>query len=224
MAIISRKETERRLRAMARTTVDMERGIYQWPDGRKPLKPDGTPWVVKAEIARSAGYHGDSNQRNMEKWFTDPYYIKQLQIERRRRDFNMEEVLAAEENLPLAIAKGLLEILITRIATDPDSITTNQILSFAPQLHKYGLELAAAQGQLQQPRDDAKVANFNAFTGPILIDATAGQREHLLESAKTAAGERLAALQDAITTATIIEEHAYGGSDDAASEDDAVSG
>lgn len=205
MGIVGRKETERRLRIMARVTVDMERGIYQWPDGRKPFNADGSPVISKAEIARSAGYSGTSNQRNMDAWFGDPFYKRQCEIERARRDLNLAELMENEENLPLAIARGLFEILLTRMVTEPESITSSQILTFAPQLHKYGLELYAHE------LDEKKRASIDAgrtrLSESDVKDMTDEQREQALTVARETASGRVRLLESAVAKARAIEEH-----------------
>jgi hypothetical protein len=203
---------------MAKATVDMERGVYPWPDGRKPFRQDGTPIVVKAEICRAAGYNGDSNQRNQEKWFNDPFYLQQVALERARRDVNLQQIMAAEENLPLAIAKGLYELAIRRILTDPEAVSVSEAIAIATPLHKYGLELLAAEEeQLRRPRIDA-----GEFTDGTLYDMTDEQREQALALVKDQAAGRVRLLESAVAKARVIEEHAHAGSDELPGEDTAV--
>lgn len=215
MGIVSRKETEKRLKIMARTMVDMERGLYQWPDNRKPLRPNGTPVVSKAECARVAGYSGTNNQRNMDGWFNDPVYLRELELERARRDVNMDELIAHEENLPLALAKGLFLELLARIKNDPGSISVNNILTFAPQLHRYGLELAARMGELEEGdlTMKGKLDSFNAEVGGQVIDMNPSERARLVASTQAASNDRMAAVRAAVAKANVTEEWADARSD-----------
>lgn len=207
MGILGRKETERRLRVMARSMVDMERGIYPWPDGRKPLRPNGTPVISKAEVARSAGYSGTSNARNMETWFEDPYYLRELEKERARREVNMAEIVQFEENLPLAIAHGLFAELLVRLEHDPASISTNNILTFAPQLHKYGLELAVKMGAAGEEKViEAKVDRFNQHVGATVFEMNPTERAGLVASTQEASEARMAAVRAAVAKANVQEE------------------
>lgn len=212
MGIVGRKETERRLRIMVRSMVDMERGIYIWPDGRKPLRPNGLPVISKAEVARSAGYSGTSNARNMAVWFEDPYYLRELEKERARREINMDEIIQHEENLPLAIAKGLFMELLVRLRMDPGLISTSNILTFAPQLHKYGLELAIRQGVAdEKPPAPDKVGTFNATVGATVSFMNPSERARLIASSSEASEARMAAVKAAVAKANVQEErHADG--------------
>jgi hypothetical protein len=214
MGILGRQETERRLKIMAKTMVDMERGVYQWPDGRKPLRPNGDPVISKAECARAAGYSGVSNARNMAVWFEDPYYLRELEKERARREFNMEKLVENEENLPLALAKGLFIELLIRMQHDPGSITTTQILNFAPSLHKYGLELAALQDAFDAtPQIEGKLDDFNGKLTSNVYDMNQTERTRLLASTQDAQNVRMDAVRAAVAKVNVIEESADAGRD-----------
>lgn len=214
MGIVSRRETEKRLKIIAKTMVDMERGIYQWPDGRKPLRPDGSPVVSKAECARVAGYSGTSNARNMATWFEDPFYLRELEKERARREMNMGKLLDLEENLPLTISKGLFSELIVRILCDPGSISTHDILTFAPQLHKYGLELAALQEAIDtSPLIEGRLDDFNGKLASNVYEMNQTERARLVASTENAKNERMAAVRAAVAKANVLEEPADASGD-----------
>lgn len=214
MGIVSRKETERRLKIMVKTMVDMERGIYQWPDGRKPLRPSGEPVISKAECARAAGYSGTNNQRNMDGWVNDPFFLRELEKERARRELNMEKLLDLEENLPLTIAKGLFIELIIRMQHDPGSISVRDILTFAPQLHKYGLELAALQETIDtSPVIEGKLDDFNDRLASNVYDMNRSERQRLVASSEEAKNARMEDIRAAVAKANVLEESADASGD-----------
>lgn len=70
--------------------ADQQRGIYPWPKPKKP-KADGTYPVVKSQILKDLGITTDYHNQRQRIW-ENPFFLKALEVENRRRDLGIEKV------------------------------------------------------------------------------------------------------------------------------------
>jgi len=208
----SRVETEKRLRQMAIAAVDMQKGIYLWPDGLSPVKPDGKPRMSNRELLRVGGYDPQYKYGGRV-LFNDPFYKRQFDLELARRESRLPAIAAAEPCDILKMGRTMLKELEIRLEHDPSSFSTTQLLQFGPTFYKLGLELDARDGDTKNPgvlRDNTKLTQFNTFIGKIVQEMDPEERKDFIDVASRSAEERQDYIKSAIDAA------------DAAGEDDEV--
>lgn len=169
MARLSRRETKRRLRLMARATVAMELGAYEWPDGRHPVDSSGKGIVEKKELMRVSGYATSAHDGGRS-WFEDPYYLKHVALERANVAAGKDVTAYTPEDTVdgdrvLMVADKLLDILENRLLHDKDKFTTTQLLTFTHTYLKLGLDMLDRDGT----EDRRKVEKFTAFLGDTIV-------------------------------------------------------
>lgn len=71
--------------------VDMERGLYEW-QGTPPRNGDGSPRVVKRQILLDCDISPKYPQQNKYIW-EHPDFVSLVEMERRRRDTGIAEVV-----------------------------------------------------------------------------------------------------------------------------------
>jgi hypothetical protein len=72
--------------------VDMERGIYDWGERKQPRHKDGSYRVLKGRILKDLGLAENYGLASERIW-ANPYFLEDLEAERRRRDFGLEKVV-----------------------------------------------------------------------------------------------------------------------------------
>jgi len=212
MGRLPRSETKARLRVMARTTVDMERGTYEWPDDRPRVRPDGTPVVDKREILRVAGY--DPKGGGGKLLFDDPYYLRQCAYQRAKRDNYLPSVIEEDGVDPervLNLGVSMFLELEKRIAQDairgPDvkpNVTTNQLLVHSPAFIKLGLELRARE---EGARESPKLGHLHVSLGDTIVGLDPKDRERYLEGEQQRQTTRMDTLRAIIDAQNASEEN-----------------
>ncbi len=71
--------------------VDMKRGLYDWPKARKP-KADGTYPVVKTQILKDLDLDVNYHNQKVRIW-ANPYFLRAVELEERRRDLGIANVV-----------------------------------------------------------------------------------------------------------------------------------
>src|SRR5512137_3519 len=94
--------------------VDMERGLYKFPDGKQPRNGDGTYRVVKKQILADCGITQDYGQAGTKIW-GNPQFLALVEKERSRRDIGIADAVAELEQVtgPLTV---MGESIITKVA------------------------------------------------------------------------------------------------------------
>jgi hypothetical protein len=201
MAKLSRLETERRMRIMAKAKTDMLLGVYIWPDERESIDKQGLPVVSNREILRKGGY--SSNYKSPSKTiFADPYFEEQCRLEMERRMRFDERVTAFSPALLDTVIDGALNELDTRLRNDPTAFTKAELM----RLVEHFVPLRA-QSKLPE-KSNTRIDQLNAFLGSQVSVMTPPERERLVETSAKAADERTRDLQRLIDAATIVEEDA----------------
>lgn len=212
MPQISRRETKKNLRAMARAQVDMERGTYVWPDGRAPVDANGTPIVEKNELIRVGGYSTTAASHGR-KWFEDPYFERHVQLERDRRDGKLPVVAKREQvdgRRVLKLGKKMLDETERRLAETPEKFTNSQLLQYTTMYLKFGLELLAKTEDDDQ-RKTPPGRQFNTLLGDIVVNMDENELAHLKKTTEKSAVERMQAIQSMIDTQLNAKESADDG-------------
>jgi len=204
MATLPRKETERRLKLMAKTLVDMENGLYQWPDGRKPTRPDGSPVVSKAELIRVAGYKDTHSGRAYAAWFNDPYFKRQYALEKARREAAIPAIRDEGPINLLLLGRRMVDELLLRLKHDPDSVSSSQLLQFAPQFIDKGLEIEA-RGRASDGTTN-NIDQLNAVMGNLVVNMNADEREKFVTTAQDASAKRMQLIKGTIDAIEAREE------------------
>jgi len=216
MGRVPRHETKRRLRLMAKATVDMERGIYEWPDGRKPVKANGEAVVERKELLRVGGY-SEHYRLSGSILFSDPYYQRQCAYLRARMDKMLPAVFDEDGIDPERIlGLGLLMFTelekrvqadIVRGPEDHEKVTTAQLLQHSPAFLKLGLELRArAEG-----REKPGAQHLHLDLGDTVVNMRPEERDRLAETQQAYASARMDQLRAVIDAVSGREE---AGDDD----------
>lgn len=148
----------------------MERGAYEWPDGRHPVDSSGRPIVEKRELMRVASYSTSAHDGG-QKWFDDPYYIKHVALERANAAAGRDVTAYTPEDSVdgdrvLMIADKMLELLENKLVSEKDKFTVHQLLTFTHTYLKLGLDMLDRDGQ----EDPRKVERFTAFLGDTIVN------------------------------------------------------
>lgn len=205
MPALSRKETEKRLLRMAKAMVDMQQGIYKWPDGRKAVKTDGSPVISKVELVRVGGY-SSVRTGHQYRWFEDPYFKRQVALELARREANLPDVLEENPINLLKLGQEMVEEARRRLIACPEDFTVTQLVTFGPQCLKLGLEIEKEKDRGQGNGGPTKIDEINAFVGNTIVNMDPASREELVANAIDASDDRLAKLQQQIDALSAKEE------------------
>jgi hypothetical protein len=198
---------------MAKAKVDMLLGTYQWSDGRKPVRGDGTPVVENRELLRVGDYN--VNYKNGGRaLFDDSYFEKQVKLEMARRE-NYLEIAATEPiNEMIELSQLMFNELRSRLDADPSSFTTTQLLQYAPEWKERGQKLLGGQDDGDGPRAiNERMAQFNAFIGKTVVVMNDDERESFVDSAAQAHDARLDRIQKMIDAANALDADAEEPSD-----------
>lgn len=188
----TRQEIERRMRIMAKAKVDMLQGTYPWPDGRLPIKPDGTPRVSDQELLRIAGYSKDYRDPKGH-LFSDPYFLKEMRLELSRREKRTGLVLRVEPERLKRISTLLFDELENRLTNDPASFTNAQLLAATKEYYQSAKE---AEDSFDYPdRVSDKMSQFNSFISKNLVLMSGEEQERLQTSVNDAGKLRTDELQ-----------------------------
>jgi hypothetical protein len=124
---------------MAVIYCDMERGLYDWGSKPQPKTVKGEFRVVHSQILSDLGLNKGYHDAKNALW-ENPKFKQALSAERLRRDHGLMEV--AKE----------MEAVKERLESDPDELSTRELLQYGPQWVRLGLELdgKVKSGQTQK--------------------------------------------------------------------------
>ena len=199
-----RSEIERRLRVMAKAKVAMVLGLYEWPDGRSPILPNGAPRVSNRELLRLADY--SPRYKSPEKTlFSDPYFITAYKTEMARRESKSNALVAYDPNRVCHIRDLIWEELETRLTTEPESFTRSELLQFGVKYEE--LTRVYAPGATD-PKTPDKMQQFNAFISRTVTVMNETEKQDFVATAAGAAEDRIAQLNKLIDESNAVEEDA----------------
>lgn len=208
MVMLSKRETRRRLRMMAKAQVDMERGLYVWPDGRAPVTVTGEPVIEKKELMRLAGYSPASHDGGS-KWFEDAYFLRHCQLERDKRDGKLPEIARRESvdgTRVLRMGKKMLDLMERRLEADPDSFSNTQLLQYTSMYIRHGLEMIAKYEGREPPAPNRQT--FNTLLGDVIVGMDDADLERLSATQAEHASARMTELKAMIDSRLAAEEDA----------------
>lgn len=205
MPALPRKETEKRLLKMAKALVDMEQGVYEWPDGRKAVRADGSPVISKVELVRVGGY-APYRTGHQSRWFEDPYFKRQVALEKARREANLPDILDSQPINLLKLGREMVEEARRRLIATPEDFTVSQLVTFGPQCIKMGLEIEKAAEPHGNGNGNTKIDELNAYVVGTVVNMDPESREELLSTVTDASDARLAKLQQQIDALQAKEE------------------
>lgn len=174
---------------MARAMVDMEQGIYIWPDGRKPVKKDGSPVISKVELVRVGGY-SSVRTGHQYRWFEDPYFKRQVALEKARRETNLPDIIEQHPTALLQLGREMIDEARRRLKATPEDFTIAQLITFGPQVVKQGLELEAAGEPSSKKSGSNRIGEFNAFLGDTFVQMNGNERDKFAATAENAIDSR----------------------------------
>ncbi len=151
----------------ARIWVDMERGLYDWGEKKPPRNGDGSLRVVKSQILKDLDITVDYHNARERVW-QNPHFQRAVEIENRRRDVGIADVIKEIEAVSGPISElgdSLIGLLKERIREDPDDISTKELLQYGPGWVKLGLEI---EGRLESQKE--------AGIGHVLLTVAGGER------------------------------------------------
>jgi hypothetical protein len=146
-----KKTAQEKMRQTARIMVDMEHGVYAWPDGTSPVMKNGKPRISKTVALLEAGYKESYVKEAYTSVFTHPYYLEQYHFFLNERDVSVVRALemAQTNNKTLSrVAEGLLNLALKRIEEDPESVSTANAIRYAKD---YVRLVAEIEGKLNVP-------------------------------------------------------------------------
>lgn len=157
--------------------VDMERGLYDWEsvrDGRRYKR--GSTIVMKSRILKDCGITTDYHDQVARIW-NNPDFLKLVERERARRDHAIVDVIHDIEEISGPI-KGIGDVLVglisERLKSDPNELSTRELLQYGPQWVRLGLEV---EGRLESQKQQgiehvlATVSQGNKVTSTMLDQA-----------------------------------------------------
>jgi hypothetical protein len=214
MPAYSRKETERRLKLMAVTLVQQEMGLYEWPDGRKPTRPNGEPVISFAECIRLAGYSDKRSSKARAVWQNDPYFRRQYELAKARASerevITGPPVLASGEVIATAgklleLGERMVDEAIFRLKHDPASFTNNQLVSLGPQVMAQAVNLMKDKAP-PPSKSEVGMPTQNAFLGDVFVNMNELERENFQANAEQAREQRMARLKQQMDALAAKEE------------------
>ena len=204
-----RRETEKKLLIMARGYVDMQTGVYEWPGGLKPVKPDGSPRISHRELLRHAGYSENQNS-NGKALFTDPFFQREVRLETARREAQLPLVLEPDPIDLLNLGRQMVKEVLIRLKQAPDGFTNGQLLHYGPNILKLGLELQLKERlALEEGPNKVKpgrMQQFNTYIGTVVGKMSPEEREEFVETTQQSSETRLALIQRLIDAQSAREE------------------
>jgi hypothetical protein len=197
---ITKAETEERFQQLVKGWVDMERGIYVWPEGAQQRRnANGEPVPSKRVLLESVGYSLLTPRANQRIW-NNPKFLRALEIERQTRDRSMltivERAHAEGRPGPMEISNLMLDILYRRLTEDNSRVKTSELLRYAPAWQRLSLEL---EGKLAHARNES-TTNVLA-----ILDSSLSHPQLKANTLKILNQFRSQREQDMKTYATIIE-------------------
>ena len=202
---IKRSETERRLRMMAHAKVEMLLGLYVWPDSRPSTDPQtGAPTVSNRELLRIGGY--SPTYRSPEtSLFADPYFQTQIKVEMQRRE-RKNDCIAPFDPTRVALIRDLaFDELESRLRNHSTEFTRAEIINVATKFEDLSRHLGARDAPM--PGKD-KMNQFNAFISRTVNVMNEKERTEFVETAASAADDRIQQLGKLINQANAVEEDA----------------
>lgn len=148
----NKAERERRWHVMVTGWIDMKRGLWIYEKPFRQLHDKkGNPLPNRRALLAHAGYSINS-PRTAEKFWNNPKFQADVTAEEKIRDATIveaaDEMVAQGKADPLTVAMTMLDIVAQRLAENPDSVKTADLLKHAPSWAKLGLEI---QGKRKLP-------------------------------------------------------------------------
>lgn len=199
---LRKAEKERRLRVMAKAKVEMLLGVYDWPDKRPQLKPDGSPNVSNRELLR-VGEYSPTYKRPQMTLFNDPYFLASVKTEMVRREKKHSALVPYDPNRVAAIRDLLFDELESRLRGEPELFTRSELLQYAEKYENLSRQNPPSSGNKHV--DDKKMQQFNAFISRTVNVMNENERETFVQTAADAADDRVAQIKQLIDEANVVE-------------------
>lgn len=160
MAKIAKKETECRQKQAARNMVDMEHGVFPFPDGTPGTLKDGTPRIVRTLAFTTPGQYSETMysrsylSTHMPFLMEAPYFKQQYALFKHERDTSLVKVLESAQLQTKAldnISVGLLEMVVKDLQSEEPKITPRDALKYAAPITRLAWEV---QGKLGSDQKD----------------------------------------------------------------------
>jgi len=172
--------------------VDMERGLYDWGERKRPMNGDGTYRVIHSEILRACEiapvYGGGGKKQALLVW-EHPDFVSLVDRERARRDHAMQDVVAEIEAIkgPLMVMGDIVIAKVSDIfnrepdADDPLALSPAQYVKLGREWFHEALEVEGKIGSAKQQGIEsvlATLAQNNQVTSTMVDQALSLVREH----------------------------------------------
>ena len=198
---LKKAERERRMRVMAKAKVEMLLGVYQWPNGRCPIKDDGSPVVSNREILRVGDYA--PTYKLPERWlFSDPYFVSQVNTEMTRREKKASALVSYDPTIVQTVRDLFWVELESRLRSDPSTFSNAQLIAGA---EKFELLSRAHENRQPLPKSPDMMNQFNSFISRTVTVMNDTEKERLIETSAEAAQERVDLIKKLIDEANIVE-------------------
>jgi hypothetical protein len=147
--------------------VDMERGLYKFPDGKQPRHRNGTYRVVKRQILKDCGITEEYGQAGAKIW-NNPQFLALVEKERSRRDIGIADAVAELEQVtgPLTamgedIIKKVAEVFAREPdAEDPQALSPAQYVKLGREWFHEAMEVEGKVGAEKQKGIEAVMAQL----------------------------------------------------------------
>jgi hypothetical protein len=155
-----KEETRSRQKQAAQNLIDMERGVFPYPEGMSGTYKDGRPKINRTIAFTTPGTHSETmySRAYLSKHLPDvmeaPYFKQQYALFKHERDTSVIQVLESAQLQTKAldrISLGLLEKVADTLEKNPEQIKPSEALKYA---HVYFRLAAEVQGKLDSGKQD----------------------------------------------------------------------
>lgn len=198
---LRKDERERRMRLMAKAKVEMLLGLYVWPDGRSPVRPNGSPNLSNRELLRLGGY-SQLYKHPATTIFAEPYFLAQVKAEMARRETRANTLAPYNPIRVQSIRDLFFDELETRLRHEPTSFSEAQLIAGA---EKFELLAREREHGAAPPPGQDMMNQFNAFISRTVNVMSGSEKESLANSSAEAASQRVTLIKKLIDEANIVE-------------------
>lgn len=147
--------------------VDMERGLYRFPDGKQPRHKDGRYRVVKQQILKDCGITESYGQAGTKIW-NNPQFLALVEKERRRRDIGIADAVAELDEVTGPLTE-MGETIIARVADifsrepdkdDPTALSPAEYVRLGREWFHEALEVEGKLGSEKQKGIEAVLSQL----------------------------------------------------------------
>lgn len=188
---------------MAKAKVDMLLGVYEWPDGRSKMLPDGRPRTSNPELLRVGGYSDQYRKPTI--LYNDPYFVSQVNLELARRE-KRSALVPYQPGRMRRVRDLLADELEARLINSPEAFSPALLLKSLAEYQTLMKDEEKHEGSGPPKKDLAQ--QFNTFVNQTLNVMSADDQDSLVTTAAAAADSRIDALQKAIDQVNAQEEDA----------------